>query len=60
MNKHNVVLVDDGTLDTVINVNGIEYRFAWDGVDGTYDDFIAWAKEEAIDAYETDLELDNN
>ena len=55
--KPRVTLIDDGTMDTVIKVENQEYRFNFDGGtdgEGTYEDFIAWAKEEALDAWETE------
>jgi len=45
-------LIDDGTLDTVIEVDGVQYRYqfaeAWDMFD-TYDEFVAWCIEDAVE-----------
>ena len=45
-------LIDDGTLDTVIEVDGVQYRYqfaeAWDIFD-TYDKFVAWCIEDAVE-----------
>ena len=57
--EYEVTLIDDGTLDTVVSVEGTEYRYTWDpSVDEetTYDDFVAWAMEDAVQMYEIDLE----
>lgn len=56
--EYEVRLIDDGTLDTVVSVEGTEYRYTWvdDDIDETYDDFVAWAMEDAVEMYEIDLE----
>lgn len=45
-------LIDDGTLDTVIEVEGVQYRYqfaeAWEMFD-TYDEFVAWCIEDAVE-----------
>ena len=53
-----MTLIDDGTLDTVVSVEGTQYRYTWvdDEIDETYDDFVAWAMEDAVEMYEIDLE----
>jgi hypothetical protein len=49
-------LIDDGTLDTVIQVKGPnltrEYRFNYepDGTE-TYEEFVKWAKRDALDEH---------
>lgn len=61
MHKHDMALADDGTLDTVIvcSVCGQEYRYNADELWETpYDEFIAWAIEDATGVHESDLELD--
>jgi uncharacterized protein YcgI (DUF1989 family) len=40
---HEVLLVDDGTFDTVVSV---------DGRDESYDDFVAWAMRDAVEQHE--------
>ena len=57
--KYEVILIDDGTLDTVVSVEGTEYRYMWDpsaDEETTHDDFVAWAMEDAVMMYEIDLE----
>lgn len=56
-------LIDDGTLDTVIQVKGPnltrEYRFNYDPQPDeteTYEDFVKWAKNEALSEH-MDLEF---
>ncbi len=51
-------LIDDGSLDTVIDVNGREYRFSynpemWDEDDGeqSYDAFVAQCLDDAKEEY---------
>jgi hypothetical protein len=47
--EYEVTLIDDGTLDTVVSVEGTEYRYNWDpepDSDESYDDFAAWAMDE--------------
>tara|TARA_Y100000004_G_C8896196_1_gene404247 strand:- start:892 stop:1113 length:222 start_codon:yes stop_codon:yes gene_type:complete len=45
-------VIDDGTLDTVIEVDGVEYRYnyahAWELFD-TYEEFKAWCIEDAVE-----------
>lgn len=45
-------LIDDGTLDTVIEVDGVQYRYqfaeAWE-IFNTYDEFVAWCIEDAVE-----------
>lgn len=49
-----VKILDDGSLDTVIEVDGVEYRYnfvnceAWEMFD-TYEDFKAWCIEDATE-----------
>lgn len=62
LGKYEVTLIDDGTLDTVIAVNGIEFRFNEDNVrdnDGTlsHEGFLYLA-EQAIEAYEIDTVIE--
>lgn len=49
----NIRIVDDGTLDTIISVEGKLFRFTYDGCDdsNTYEEFIEWAKQDAINQY---------
>ena len=57
--EYEVQLIDDGTLDTVVSVEGTEYRYTWDpsaDEEETYDDFVAWAMGDAVEMYEMDLE----
>ncbi len=53
---HEVTLIDDGTLDTVVSVNGREYRYNWAGSypesDESYEDFVAWAMRDAVQQHE--------
>jgi hypothetical protein len=52
---HEVLLVDDGTFDTVVSVDGREYRYNWDpdpDGDESYDDFVAWAMRDAVEQHE--------
>ena len=69
-----VEISDDGSLDTVIVVNGSEYRFTYDpegwidsGEEGeiseeaetqAYDAFIEWAESAAVEEYLSDQELE--
>ena len=48
-----VILIDDGTLDTVISVDGHEYRYNWypDDEETTYEDFVAWAMRDAVEQH---------
>ena len=45
-------VIDDGTLDTVIEVDGVAYRYsyayAWELFD-TYEEFKAWCIEDAVE-----------
>ena len=57
--EYEVILIDDGTLDTVVSVEGTQYRYTWDpsaDEETTYDDFVAWAMGDAVEMYEIDLE----
>lgn len=56
--EYEVQLIDDGTLDTVVSVEGTEYRYTWypDDEETTYDDFVEWAMKDAVEMYEIDLE----
>tara|TARA_R100001509_G_C4840803_1_gene206575 strand:- start:528 stop:743 length:216 start_codon:yes stop_codon:yes gene_type:complete len=50
--QYEVILIDDGTLDTVISVDGVEYRYNYDpnpDGDESYDDFVEWAIKDAIE-----------
>tara|TARA_R100001510_G_scaffold39612_1_gene36063 strand:- start:1708 stop:1911 length:204 start_codon:yes stop_codon:yes gene_type:complete len=52
---YETILIDDGTLDTVISVEGVEYRYMWDpsaDEEETYDDFVEWAIQDAVDQHE--------
>jgi hypothetical protein len=52
--EYEVTLIDDGTLDTVVSVEGTEYRYNWDpepDSDESYDDFAAWAMDESYDDF---------
>lgn len=55
-NKHTVNLIDDGTMDTVISVNGKQYRYNMDENWSDYQDFFNWACDDAIEQYEMDCE----
>ena len=48
--EYEVQLIDDGTLDTVVSVEGTEYRYTWypDDEETTYEDFVAWAMKDEI------------
>ena len=49
-----VILIDDGTLDTVVSVEGTEYRYMWDpsaDEEMAYDDFVAWAMKDAVEQH---------
>jgi hypothetical protein len=51
--KPNVQLFDDGTLDTVILVNGQEFRYSYQDSDfEDYEDFVTWAECDALECYE--------
>ena len=57
--EYEVTLIDDGTLDTVVSVEGTQYRYTWDpsaDEETTYEDFVAWALKDAVEMYEIDLE----
>lgn len=47
---NNIQLVDDGTLDTVISVNGVEFRYNFEGED-IYSEFVKWCFEDAEEQY---------
>ena len=52
---HEVLLIDDGTLDTVVSVDGREYRYTWDpsaDEETTYEDFVEWAMRDAVQEHE--------
>tara|TARA_R100000805_G_C3575411_1_gene80427 strand:- start:273 stop:617 length:345 start_codon:yes stop_codon:yes gene_type:complete len=52
--EYEPILIDDGTLDTVVSVNGVEYRYNWEpdpDIDETYDDFVAWAMRDAVEMH---------
>jgi len=55
--RYRMDLGDDGTLDTVYvcSACGREYRFNFDG-EGSYAQFKTWARSEARDAHDTDIE----
>jgi len=57
MNTPKAELRDDGTLDTVIQVEDKTYRYNFDGGEGlqTYDDFVEWALTDAEEQYQIDL-----
>lgn len=53
--EYEPILIDDGTLDTVVSVDGREYRYTWDpspDEEETYDDFVAWAMRDAVEQHE--------
>ena len=57
--EYEVQLIDDGTLDTVVSVEGTEYRYTWDpsaDEETTYEDFVAWAMKDSVEMYEMDLD----
>ena len=56
--EYEVTLIDDGTLDTVVSVEGTEYRYTWcpDDEETTYGDFVEWALEDAVEQYEEMME----
>jgi len=49
-------VLDDGTLDTIIEVDGVEYRYnyvncdAWEIFD-TYEEFKAWCIEDVVERH---------
>ena len=47
-------VIDDGTLDTVIEVDGVEYRYnyaqAWELFD-TYEEFQGWCMTDAVERH---------
>lgn len=52
---HEVLLIDDGTLDTVVSVDGKEYRYTWDpsaDEEMTYEGFVEWAMRDAVEQHE--------
>jgi hypothetical protein len=52
------ILIDDGTFDTVVSVDGREYRYNWDpdpDSDESYDDFVEWAMGDAVEQHEQAL-----
>lgn len=53
-------LEDDGTLDTVLQCSEcgeeLRYNYSAGEDDGTYGDFVAWAKEDAAEQHENDVE----
>lgn len=52
-NEYEPILIDDGTLDTVVSVDGVEYRYNWDpDSDESYEDFVAWAMRDAVQQHE--------
>ena len=55
---YEVLRIDDGTLDTVISVDGVEYRYNWDPDpdDETYEDFVEWAMKDAVEQHEQGLD----
>lgn len=62
MNTPTAELIDDGTLDTVIQVNEKTYRYNFDGGDfddgdnvQTYDDFVEWCLKDAEEQYQDEL-----
>lgn len=59
--KYEPILIDDGTLDTVVLCEGVEYRYTWGGMwdslpengEGmTYDDFVTWVMQDAVEQHE--------
>ena len=58
-NEYEPILIDDGTLDTVVSVNGREYRYTWvdpgpmyGDMDERYADFVKWAMQDAVQQHE--------
>jgi len=48
-----IELIDDGSLDTVISVNGEEFRYSYQNSDfEDYEEFITWAENDALEQYE--------
>jgi len=48
------ILIDDGTLDTVVSVDGVEYRYTFVPVkddETTYDEFVTWAMRDAVEQH---------
>ena len=47
-------VIDDGTLDTIIEVDGVEYRYnyaqAWELFD-TYEEFQGWCMTDAVERH---------
>ena len=57
--EYEVILIDDGTFDTVVSVEGIQYRYMWDpsaDEEMTYGDFVEWALRDAVEEYENMFE----
>lgn len=57
--EYDVDVIDDGTLDTVVSVEGTEYRYNWEpsmGEEMSYGDFVEWALEDAVEQYEEMME----
>ena len=55
-----VILLDDGTLDTVVSVEGIEYRYNFQNQDSpeeTYKEFVDWAMADAIEQHAMNKEV---
>jgi hypothetical protein len=49
----NIQLIDDGTLDTVININGETFRYSYQNSEvEDYEEFITWAENDALEQYE--------
>lgn len=53
--RHEVYLCDDGTLDTVIEVDGREVRFSEADRDANGDVRAAWLRQAAIEACQDGL-----
>ena len=51
--EYEPILIDDGTLDTVVSVDGREYRYTWDAQnDWDYHNFVEWAMQDAVEQHE--------
>jgi len=53
MENYTVVLLDDGTTDTVVSVNGREYRFS--DVDRSSPEWFDEIRFQATEGYEQDI-----
>ena len=52
--EYEILLEDDGTLDTVISINGITHRLSSEDRPGNEQHFVQWILEIAENIIETD------